>query len=202
MRSETEDLSRISELTDDDFDLFRASLGILLSKTFILRGIPREEELYNFTVRNMPLFDAWFYCMDARLVKDESLGVIAFRGGSGVRLRLGREETCALLVFRLLYEEKRTELTLAAFPTVTVLDFVQKYDAMTNDHLKKTRLIEIQRRLQSLKLIEMVSSDPADMDGMILLYPSLALSVDRDSVDGLLASLVSAADDETEVITG
>ncbi|MDR3144776.1 MAG: DUF4194 domain-containing protein [Treponema sp.] len=189
MIGDVEYISRIAELTEEEFDLFRESLKTLLAKTFIIRGREREEELYDFTIRNMPLFDAWFSCMEARIVKDESLGVIAFRGGSGTRLRLGREETCALLVFRLLYEEKRTELSLSAFPTVTVLDFVQKYDAMTNDHLKKTRLIEILRRLQALKLIEIVSADPADMDGMIILYPSLAISVDRDSIEELLDSL-------------
>jgi hypothetical protein len=189
MIGDVEYISQIAELTDDEFDLFRESLKTLLAKTFIIRGREREEELYDFTIRNMPLFDAWFSCMEARIVKDESLGVIAFRGDSGTRLRLGREETCALLVFRLLYEEKRTELSLSAFPTVTVLDFVQKYDAMTNDHLKKTRLIEIQRRLQTLKLIEIDSADPADMDGMIILYPSLAISVDRDSIEELLSSI-------------
>ncbi|MDR1950036.1 MAG: DUF4194 domain-containing protein [Spirochaetaceae bacterium] len=203
MNNDLEYISRINELTDEEFDLFRDSLKTLLSKTFIIRGKEREEELYDFTIRNMPIFDAWFSCMDAKIIKDESLGVIAFRGGSGTRLRLGREETCALLVFRLLYEEKRAELSLSAFPTVTVLDFVQKYDAMTNDHLKKTRLIEIQRRLQALKLIETTSADPSDMDGMIILYPSLAISVDRDSIEDLLGSITVGGDKAaTELLPG
>jgi hypothetical protein len=203
VNNDLEYISRINELTDEEFDLFRDSLKTLLSKTFIIRGKEREEELYDFTIRNMPIFDAWFSCMDAKIIKDESLGVIAFRGGSGTRLRLGREETCALLVFRLLYEEKRAELSLSAFPTVTVLDFVQKYDAMTNDHLKKTRLIEIQRRLQALKLIETTSADPSDMDGMIILYPSLAISVDRDSIEDLLGSITVGGDKAaTELLPG
>jgi hypothetical protein len=191
MKSETEYISRITELTDEEFDLFQASLKMLLSKTFIIRGKEREEELYDFTIRNMPIYDAWFSCMDAKIVKDESLGVIAFRGAGGTRLRLGREETCALLVFRLLYEEKRTELSLTSFPSVTVLDFVEKYNALVNGILKKTRLAEILRRLQSLKLIDILSSDVTDAEGLIVLYPSLAVSVGRDSIDELLGSLVS-----------
>jgi hypothetical protein len=191
MKSEIDYIARISELTDDEFDLFQASLKMLLSKTFIIRGKEREEELYDFTIRNMPIYDAWFSCMDAKIVKDESLGVIAFRGGSGTRLRLGREETCALLVFRLLYEEKRTELSLTSFPSVTVLDFVEKYNAMTNGSLKKTRLAEILRHLQSHKLIEVLSSDVTDAEGLVVLYPALAVSVGRDSIDELLGSLVS-----------
>jgi hypothetical protein len=189
VKSETEYISRITELTDSEFDIFKTSLRMLLSKTFIIRGREREEELYDFTIRNIPIYDAWFSCMDAEIVKDESLGVIAFRGGSGTRLRLNREETCALLVFRLLYEEKRTELSLTSFPSITVLDFTQRYDAMTNGSLKKTRLEEILRRLQSLKLIEVLSSDFSDVESLIVLYPSLAVSVDRDGIDELLSTL-------------
>jgi hypothetical protein len=191
VKSEIEYISGITELTDDEFDLFKASLKMLLSKTFIIRGKEREEELYDFTIRNMPIYDAWFSCMDAKIVKDESLGVIAFRGGSGTRLRLGREETCALLVFRLLYEEKRTELSLTSFPSVTVLDFEEKYNALAHGSLKKTRLEEILRRLQSHKLIELLSSGVTDKEGLIVLYPALAVSVGRDSIDELLGSLVA-----------
>jgi hypothetical protein len=198
VKSEVEYISRITELTDDEFDLFQASLKTLLSRTFIIRGKEHEEALYDFAIRNMPLYDAWFSCMDAKIIKDESLGVIAFRGGAGTRLRLGREETCALLVFRLLYEEKRTELSLTSFPSVTVFDFVEKYNAMTNGSLKKTRLLEVLRRLQSHKLIEALASDITDGDGLIVLYPSLAISVDRDSIDELLSTLASKETDAGE----
>jgi hypothetical protein len=200
MIGDLEGLHLITELTEGDFDLFKTAVHTLMAKTFIIRGINREEELYNFTIRNSGLFDAWFSCMDASLVRDEGLGVICFRGGGDTRLRLGREETCALLTARLLYEEKRAELSLTAFPAVTVFDFVQKYNVMVGDEIKKTRLIDVLRRLQSHKLIEADSQDLSDADGMIILYPSLAMSVDRDSIEELLASLSrreKAAEDGT-----
>jgi hypothetical protein len=189
MSNDLEGLTLITELVDNDFDLFKIAVRTLLTKTFIIRGIDKEEALYDFTIRNSSLFDSWFSCMDASLVRDEGLGVICFRGGGDTRLRLGREETCALLTARLLYEEKRVELSLTAFPTVTVFDFVQKYNVMVGDEIKKTRLIEVLRRLQSHKLVEVDSQDRSDMEGMIILYPSLAMSVDRDSIDELLMSL-------------
>jgi hypothetical protein len=189
MNSDIEGLSLITELNDGEFDLFRAAVRTLLAKTFIIRGIGREAELYDFTIRNTALFDAWFACMDATVIRDESLGVISFRGSGDTRLRLGREETCALLVMRLLYEEKRAELSLSAFPAITVFDFVQKYNAMVDAEIKKTRIAALLQRLQVCKLIDVRSPDISDMEGMIILYPSLAISVDRDSIDELLASL-------------
>jgi hypothetical protein len=56
------------------------------SKTFIIRGIDKERELYDFAIRNIGIFEAWFLCMDTSLVRDESLGVIAFRGSGNTRL--------------------------------------------------------------------------------------------------------------------
>ncbi|MDR0731226.1 MAG: DUF4194 domain-containing protein [Treponema sp.] len=201
MMQDLEGLNLITELTETDFDLFRAAVRTLLTRTFIIRGIDRENELYDFTIRNSSLFDAWFSCMDAALIRDEGLGVICFRGGGDTRIRLGKEETCALLTARLLYEEKRVELSLTAFPSITVFDFVQRYNVLVGDEIRKTRLVEVLRRLQSHKLIEVDSRDPSDAEGVIILYPSLAMSVDRDSIDELLRSLShreKAEDDAAE----
>jgi hypothetical protein len=195
MRPPSFDLSLIAELSDGDFGLFQKSIQTLLAKTFIIRGNQKDEELYDFTIRNVHLFDAWFSCMDARIVRDESLGVIAFRGNSDTRLHLGREETCALLVLRFIYEEARTELALSAFPSVTVFDFLQKYKAMTGADLRKTRLTDILYKLRAHKLIRIASEEPADMDTQLILYPSLAIGVDRDSIDEI-SSLCAAGDGE------
>ena len=189
MIRDLEGLNLITELTEADFDLFKSAVHTLLAKTFIIRGAGRDEVLYDFTIRNSSLFDAWFSCMDASLIRDEGLGVVCFRGGGDTRLRLGREETCALLTARLLYEEKRTELSLAAFPTVTVFDFVQRYNVLVGEEIKKTRLVEVLHRLQIHKLIDTDSRDLSDGEGIIILYPSLAMSLDRDSIDELLVSL-------------
>ncbi|MDR0998384.1 MAG: DUF4194 domain-containing protein [Treponema sp.] len=200
MMQDLEGLNLIASLIEADFDLFKTAVRTLLTKTFIIRGIDKEEELYHFVIRNSSLFDAWFSCMDASLVRDEGLGVICFRGSGDTRLRLGKEETCALLTARLLYEEKRAELSLTTFPVITVFDFVQRYNVLVGEEIKKTRLIEVLRRLQTHKLIETDSRDPSDAEGMIILYPSLAMSVDRDSIDELVQSfsLKEKEDDPAE----
>ncbi|GMO21925.1 MAG: hypothetical protein Ta2B_00810 [Termitinemataceae bacterium] len=197
MISELNVLPMISELTVSDFDMFKKAVRTLVAKTFIIRGIQKEEELYDFVIRNIALFDAYFLCMDAIVMRDESLGVISFRGDGDTRLRLNREETCALLVARLLYEEKRAELTLTAFPTVTVEDFIQKYNALTDDVLKKTRIAELLRRLQTHKLIDVTSNEITDTSGVIILYPSITMSVDRDSIDEMIAGMKSKTRDDT-----
>jgi hypothetical protein len=194
MKNDLLDLARIAELPDSEFEVFQTALKLLLSKTFIIRGIPKEEAIYSFAIRNGALFDAWCACIDAQLVRDEGLGIFAFRGGYETRLRLNRDETCALLVFRLLYEEKRTELTLASFPTVTGFDFSERYKTMTGVELPKTRVADLLRRLKAHKLIDVNGNDPADKEGIIVLYPSLALTINKDSIDELLSSVTQSTE--------
>ncbi len=172
-------LGDLSALEPSDFDSFRKAVRELLARTFLLRGV--DDVLYDFCVRNFGLMEPYFACMGAELRKDESLGVVVWRGGAETRARLGREETIALLTFRLLFEEKRNLVSLTDFPTVTVFDFVERYKALIEGDLKKTRLIEILRRFNAAKLIRSPREE-ADPDGQIVLYPSLALVLDQDGI--------------------
>jgi len=188
MNRDIDALSLIQNLTADEFERFKSAARTLTSKTFIIRGIEKERELYNFVIRNIDLFDAWFSCMDAALVRDESSGVIAFRGSGNTRLFFSREEICAALVLRLLYEDKKHEVSLTAFPVITVADFQQKYNAVTGEEIKKTALINVLRRLSSCKLIALENQD-YDPEGQIRLYPSIPLSIGRDALDEAVALL-------------
>ena len=154
-------------------------------------------ELYDFTIRNITLFEAWFFCMDAAVVRDESLGVIAFRGSGNTRFFFSRDEICAILVMRLMYEEKRLEVSLTKFPVISIRDFQDKYNAMTGDEIKKTALIRILSRLSSCKLISVESHDYADPEGIIQLYPSIPMSIDRNALDDAVA-ILEGKDNPTE----
>jgi len=189
MNRDLDALVLIRDLSSDEFEKFKAALHILTSKTFIIRGIDKERELYDFTVRNIALFEAWFSCMDASLVRDDSLGVIAFRGPGNTRLYFAKDEICAVLVLRLLYEDKKLEVSLTKFPVVTVRDFQDKYNAMTGDEIKKTALLKVLAKLSSCKLISIESQDYSDPEGIIQLYPSIPLSIDRNALDAGIALL-------------
>ena len=201
MNRDLDSLTKIQKLSSDEFERFKQAVKALTSKTFIIRGIDKERELYNFAIRNIDLFDAWFSCMDASLTRDENLGVIAFRGSGNTRLFFSRDEICAVLVLRLLYEDKKLEVTLTTFPVITVVDFQQKYNALTGDEIKKTALINILRRLSSCKLISVDAQDYSDPEGQIKLYPSIPLSIGREALDEAIALLTSkeAIDEEENI---
>ncbi len=188
MTVDAENLILIGELSDTEFDLFKAAVRTLLSRTFLVRGIERSDQVYDFAVRNIRLLEAWFGCADMELRRDEILGVVACRAGHDMRLRLSRDETCALLVFRLMFEEKRTELSLTGYPSISVFEFAQRYRAVVGDDLKKTRLETVLRKLAGCRLME-IPSDPANPDGIIVLYPSLAMVLDQKGIDEISAAV-------------
>ena len=189
MNQDLDALLLIRELSSGEFERFKTALHTLTSKTFIIRGIDKERELYDFTIRNIALFEAWFFCMDANVARDESLGVIAFRGSGNTRLFFTKDEICAALVLRLIYEEKRLDVTLTKFPVISIRDFQDKYNAMTGEEIKKTALIKVLSRLSSCKLISIEAHDYADPDGIIQLYPSIPFSIDRAALDEAIALL-------------
>jgi hypothetical protein len=189
MNQDIEALAQIPSLSAEEFERFKTAVHTLTSRTFIIRGLDKERELYDFVIRNFKLFEAWFSCMDASLVRDEGLGAVAFQGSGRTRLYFSKEEICAVLALRLLYEDKKLEVSLAAFPAITVTDFQQKYNAITGAEIKKTALGNVLRRLASCKLVGIDSQDMADPDGLIRLYPSIPLSINRAALDDAIAFL-------------
>ncbi|MCL2444135.1 MAG: DUF4194 domain-containing protein [Treponema sp.] len=191
MNRDLDALTKIQKLSTDEFERFKLAVRTLTSKTFIIRGIEKERELYNFTIRNIDLFDAWFSCMDASLARDDNMGVIAFRGSGNTRLFFSREEICSVLVLRLIYEDKKLEPIITTFPVITVSDFQQKFNALTGEEIRKTALNNVLRRLSSCKLIAIDTNDYANPDGLIKLYPSIPLSIGRDTLDEALLLLAN-----------
>jgi hypothetical protein len=182
-------LERIPELSSADFDLFRGCLRLLTSKTFIIRGVDKEGELFDFALRNLSLLEAWCACMDAEVAVDEGLGVVAFRGPPSMRFHFNREEICAVLALRLLYEDKKAEVTLTRFPVATVAEFKQKYNAATGGELKKTSLNAILSRLSGCRLIGIAGGDVTDEDALLELYPSIPMSIGREALDAAISEL-------------
>lgn len=192
MTVDTADLVLIGDLTDSETDLFRLAAQTLLSRSFILRGAEKSDALWDFSIRNIRLLEAWFACAGIQLKRDETLGVIALRPGASMRARLGKEETCALLVARLMFEEKRAELSLSRFPSIRVFDFIQRYRAVIGLDLKKTRLIELLRAFSRWRLLD-TEGDATDPESAIILYPSLALALDQAAVDEIVQAVASEA---------
>ena len=180
----TINLDKLTRMNETERDLFKASLNTLFTNTFIQRSIEKETKLYKFIISNYELFEDYLSCAGWFLRKDENLGVITWYGPPGARFSLNIDETLGLLVFRLIYEEKQMDLTLHGEKTIKQVDFQNKYKVLTDRILNKTRLLQIIRRFQSLKLIKVIGDD-ANPESVIILYPSIPFALDGESIDDI-----------------
>ncbi len=195
-------ITDILKFNDGERELFQKSVNTLFTGSFIVRGIEHENRLYRFTIENFTLFESYFACAGWSLRKDENLGIISWQGAPGARLNLNLDETLSLLVFRLLYEERRNDINLHEYPSVHLQDFQEMYKIVTERLLKKTRLKEIIRRFQALKLIKNTSED-AHSESLIILYPTLAFALDGQSIDNIYSRIESLKKtDSSEIFEG
>jgi hypothetical protein len=101
-----------------------------------------------------------------------------------------------LAVLRLIYEEKRGEISLNSFPMITVADVLDKLRALAGFVPKKTRFTLILRRMQSLKLIQLRGDMSSESE--MLPYPSLAFAFDSAAVDAFLEQIKTDTDNGAE----
>lgn len=177
-----ENLERIARLSEPELDTFRQCVQTLLTESFIVRSYRKHQPLYKFAVSNFNLLETYFDFAGYRLMKDETLGVIAWEGNAAARYDLNLEETLALLIFRLLYEEKGREVTLHNERTTLQQEFVEKYRVTTERTLKKTPLTMLLRRFQALRLIDVLGEE-SDPETRIILYPSIAFALTGYAID-------------------
>jgi len=193
-----ENITKILKLDDRDFDLFQNSINALITGNFLIRGVDEQKKYYNFVVANSDIVEAYLECAGWMLKIDEPLGVISWMGSASTRQNMLLDETLVLLVFRLIYEEKRHEISLHHHPSVIQQDFQDKFRSLCERQLKKTRFREIIRRFQVLKLIQ-IHGDETDPDSQIELYPSIVYAFDGKSIDDVYSHIQSLEGDENAV---
>lgn len=201
----TDELLLIERLSESEREQFRVALNLLFTEGLLVRSIDQHARAYRFVLANTRLFEGYLGYAGWSLRTDESLGVVAFVGPAGARLRLRKNESIVALIARLFYEEKAGEITLHGERTVRRHEFQDRFQSLTKTSLKKTPFLAILRRLQALRLIQIAGNDD-DPDATVVLYPSLAFVIDATVVEDLesrLAELVGGvagdgSDDEED----
>lgn len=204
-----DNLEKIARLTGNDRELFTRSVRTLFSSSFIIRGVDRDRDMYRFVTANRDMVEAYFEYAGFRLHVDESLGVVSWEGAPSTRLGLNLDETLALLTLRLMYEKKRNEIQLHSHPVIQQYEFQEDFHVITGKSLKKTRIRDVLRRMQALRLINLRGEETSP-DTQIELYSSIPFALNSIAIDELyerIHALTGTEDDITgresdETMTG
>ena len=170
-------------------DKFRMVANKLLNTCFILKRKEDTRDDYFYIIQNQNIFVDYFDLLGYSIDVNESLGVISIRNVFGTgRLRLKKIESILLLILRLLYVEKRKELSLNKDVIVLSDEIQQKYALLnlkTKTRLDKTMLKDTLRIFRKYNLISNLDSDVTLSDTRVVIYPSILFALSNDDVTDL-----------------
>ncbi len=166
---------------------FRIASNKLLNSCFIIKKKEDTRNDYIFIIQNKDLFIEYFDLLGYKLEINEMQGVIALTSINGTgRIRLKKIESIILLILRLLYIEKRKEISLIEDVVVLTDEIQSKYNMLkieAKQSIDKTMLRDNIRMFKKYNIVTNLDSDVTLSDARIKIYPSVLFAVPNDNLN-------------------
>ena len=173
---------------------FSKAANNLLNHCFILKKKDDTRQDYIYIKDNKEQFSLVFDLFGYDLRIDEDMGLISIsnRNATG-RLQFTKFESIMFLIFKLLYLEKRNDLsTNGDNVTVTIQDIRDKYNVLkikNKQKLDKNSERQIIALFKRYNLIRNLTSDITQGDTRIEIYPSIMIAIPNEGITHLYDSV-------------
>mgnify|MGYP003305432891 CR=1 FL=1 len=162
-----------------DKDEFRRVCNKLMSICFICKQNADTKSEYYFILRQKPVFERYLDILGYMLEINEEYGVIQLvnrENYNHVHLRL--YDSIILLILRILYDEKKRELSLTEV-VVNIGDIQEKYLSLKirEKQIDKTTMNNALRLFKRYNLIALLDKDLTQEDSRIVIYDSILMAV-------------------------
>lgn len=167
---------------------FRVASNKLLNQCFLVKRKEDTKKEYNFVKQNYDLFVTYFDLLGYDIKINEDQGVIGLvnRYGTG-RYELSKYGSIFLLILRLLYIERRKQLTTSSEEVVVLMEEIREKYAMlkirTKPVMDKTMERNIVRELRHFNIVQNLDTDVTNDEARIIIYPSVILAMTVEDVD-------------------
>ena len=150
-------------------DKFKSAANKLLGECFLLKKHKDTASDYNYILNNKDAFIEYFDILGYELIIDEQNGVIGLNNPSGTgRIHLKKIESILLLILRLLYIEKRKQLSQIDDVIIIADEIYDKYSMLKmNAKLDKTAMRNTLGMFQRYHLIGKLDADMSNPDTRI-----------------------------------
>lgn len=164
---------------------FKNAANKLLGECFLLKKHKDTASDYNYILNNKDAFVEYFDILGYDVIIDEQNGVIGLNNPTGTgRIHLKKIESILLLILRLLYIEKRKQLSQIGDVIIISDEIYDKYNILKmNTKLDKTTMRNTLGMFQRYHLIGKLDADMSNPDTRIMIYPSILLTVTAASLD-------------------
>lgn len=166
-------------------DEFRRICNRLLSTCFLCRGNVTNKSDYYFVLKYRDKFGNYLDILGYRLEINEEYGVIQLTNPQNYnRLNLKLYESIILLILRILYDEKKRELSASDEVIVNLGDIQDKYLSLQirDKMIDKTTMRNALSLFRRFQLIETLDKDLSNEESRILIYDAILMAVRVENI--------------------
>ena len=170
----------LEEMLQKDKDEFKRICNRLLSNCFICKGNQASRSDYYFVLKYREKFCSFLEVLGYRLEINEEYGVIQLTNPQNYnRQNLKLYESIILLILRILYDEKKRELSTSNEVIVNLGDIQDKYLSLKvrEKMIDKTTMRNALNLFRRFQLIEILDRDLSKEESRILIYDSILMAV-------------------------
>jgi hypothetical protein len=198
------------KLNSAEKDSFREVIQFFLVHTYIVEtdydfidNMKRTNKMYLFAQRHLELLQEYFDIAGFTIESNPTYGVFALHNLLDTnRFHFDPMTTKIIFVLRLIYDEKRSQVTLSSNVFVTVSEIVQKLITLSaiSKKIPQNVLRDSFRQIANFQIIQKQSGNWYDPDTRFLILPSILFIVTNDQVTNIqkLADSDSQSSDEEE----
>lgn len=163
-----------------DKDEFKRVCNRLIGNCFICKGNQASRLDYYFVLKYRDRFRMFLDVLGYRLEINEEYGVIQLTNPQNYNhLNLKLFESIILLILRILYDEKKRELSASDEVIVNLGDIQDKYLSLKirDKMIDKTTMRNAMSLFRRFQLVETLDKDLSNEESRILIYDSILLAV-------------------------
>ncbi len=175
----------LDKMLQRDKENFRRICNRLLSCCFLCKSNVSNKSDYYFVLKYRSEFKTYLEVLGYRLEINEELGVIQLTNDYNYnRLNLKLYESVILLILRILYDEKKRELSVSDEVIVNLGDIQDKYLSLQirEKMIDKTTMRNALSMLRRFQIIETLDRDLGNEESRILIYDSILMAVRIDDI--------------------
>lgn len=170
----------LGKMLQKDKDEFKRICNRLLSHCFLCKGNVTNKSDYYFVLNHRLEFQEYLSILGYRLEINEENGVIQLTNPQNYnRLNLKLYESIILLILRILYDEKKRELSIGDEVIVNLGDIQDKYLSLKirEKMIDKTTMRNVLHLFRRFQLIETLDRDLSNEESRVLIYDSIMMAV-------------------------
>lgn len=163
-----------------DKDEFKRICNRLLGNCFICKGNQTSRSDYYFVLKYRDRFRTYLDVLGYRLEINEEYGVIQLTNPQNYNhLNLKLFESIILLILRILYDEKKRELSASDEVIVNLGDIQDKYLSLKirDKMIDRTTMRNALSLFRRFQLVETLDKDLSNEESRILIYDSILMAV-------------------------